>query len=341
MEATLHDNWARSRKFIVFFAIFIFFVISVQATAPLYIFMTLIWFRAGHEILQFLLTRALKQFATYIFVLRLMHIFTCLGFTIYFGGPHSPGWLFTILSISIFTVVFPEVCLDFMRNDRITDASNANNLNVNWYSLSFCLLFSAHSSLCCLIMWGNWQTVSVCFVTCVLISLFVNVGVSLIRDLQNMANIVVLNQELEKGKQIAEAANQQKTVFIAKVSHELRTPLHAVICSCDLISDTELSPEQREFVKIISKSSNLLLSLINNILDLSKSEAGKMIIESRSFSLRECAESVVSTMKTKYDQKMKQNVKLYVDENLPELILGDEMRITQVVSDLHFILLTV
>ncbi len=93
-----------------------------------------------------------------------------------------------------------------------------------------------------------------------------------------MAEVVVQNLELEKSKQNAELESQQKTVFIANVSHELRTPLHAIICSCDLLADTVLTEEQRGFTKIISKSSQLLLELINNILDLSKYEAGKIVL---------------------------------------------------------------
>jgi signal transduction histidine kinase len=272
ISAVHQHYWQRSRKVVLSLGLFIFLVVSAQADSPVKSLIALIWFRGGHEIM-FHYAKTYARWRESLFYLRVLHIIKCLGFLIYFGGPQAPAWLYTILAVTTFTVLFPLVAPDYMQ-DVIGD--DVHQLTVNWYALSICLLFSTYSALCCYFMHSNLQTVSVCFVTCVIMSLFVNVGCSLIRDLRHMGQVVILNKELEKEKQVAEEESEQKSVFIAKVSHELRTPLHAVICCCDFISDTELNPEQREFVKIISKSSNLLLSLINNILDLSKSEAGKM-----------------------------------------------------------------
>jgi signal transduction histidine kinase len=204
---------------------------------------------------------------------------------------------------------------------------------VNKYCFGVCLEVSVFMSICCLLMWGNMQTVTVCFTVCILISGFMNIGVSFVRKLQNMSTLLSTNRQLEKEKRVAIEENNFKTIFIAKVSHELRTPLHAVMCCCDLISDTLLTQEQSGFLKIISKSSDLLLSLINNILDLSKAESGKMILEMRRFSLHECLENVVLTMKTKTPQKFakKPKIDLKIDEQVPDYIIGDEIRLTQVV----------
>jgi signal transduction histidine kinase len=129
--------------------------------------------------------------------------------------------------------------------------------------------------------------------------------------------------------------NEQKSLFIAKVSHELRTPLHAVICSCNLLYDTNLTDEQKSYLKIVSKSSYLLLTLINNILDISKSEAGKIVLEYRSFCFVECLEHVKSTMDTKLiEKKHVPTIELKISPDVPTDIIGDETRITQVLMNL-------
>lgn len=150
---------------------------------------------------------------------------------------------------------------------------------------------------------------------------------------QTLEELEIRNAELDITRSKAIYANNAKSEFLANMSHEIRTPLSGIIGFTELLQGTELSTQQKDYSSTIQKSSKLLLEIINDILDLSKIESGKIEISSSEFKLVDIIEDIINLLS---QTALEKGVELFyrIEEGVPESIHADPFRLHQIITNL-------
>lgn len=152
-------------------------------------------------------------------------------------------------------------------------------------------------------------------------------------NMRDIRELKEAEEKLKKEKERAEASEKAKQLFLAKMSHEIRTPMNAILGFARLLEESLETKEQQEYIHIIIKSGDDLLVILNDILDFSRMEAGKIVFENTPFNLRDIIHTTVLMMEPKSKQKGVL-LKYHTDNRIPGMIVGDAVRLNQILLNL-------
>jgi two-component system sensor histidine kinase/response regulator len=152
--------------------------------------------------------------------------------------------------------------------------------------------------------------------------------------LQAQSRLLALaNETIRRQKELADEANSAKSRFLANMSHEIRTPMNGILAMAEMLLESELSTEQREYLDIINASAEALLTVINDILDFSKIEAGKLELDFHPFALRDSLADMVKPLSLLAHSKGLE-LAYHVERNVPDSLIGDAARLRQIIVNL-------
>ena len=152
---------------------------------------------------------------------------------------------------------------------------------------------------------------------------------ALIRDITDMKQA----EELRKARDVARQSAEMKEQFIANISHEMRTPMNAILGMSNLVIETDLDKEQFNYIKSIKNSSEILLGIVNDILEISTLQQGKVKFDNKDLDLQDLLKNIINVMQYKSHEK-DLLLKLDIDPTLPRIIKGDKLRISQIMYNL-------